>query len=373
MDAFGRQKLSTSSPKNPWRFCSKRSDEGFVFFGWRFYDPSLKRWLTPDPAGFADGSNLYAYVRNSPLNRLDLFGLASEDFFARPCPEIFVSFPDFSHLVDGKGLPGKGMFDGVMSDYIMIYENLHKLQFTAEEIKLGKANIFDHVNEIIPANGTSFVWVMHLNGINTSLEEFRESNEAIARKLGGCFLLSRYNPTGGVKADIERVKQERKGIDTPTVCCTRQYLIFACSAVDKINSSAGILDVVHSEGALITKRAIEGMTKEQRDLVLKHLYIYAYGPAEPLSTKQGKSVINFFSEKDYVTGFGPYGHAKDYMNRPDCDIRVLECKSSSSQMNFWIADHGFLMPTYREAWERHIKDLQREIGFYGGSANAQTR
>ena len=64
---------------SPWQFSSKRLDEetGFVYFGRRYYSPTLGRWITADPLGFADGPNLYAYVGNSPLVYLDLHGLYS--------------------------------------------------------------------------------------------------------------------------------------------------------------------------------------------------------------------------------------------------------------------------------------------------------
>ena len=62
----------------PWRFSSKRTDEEshLIYFGRRYYDPSLGRWLTQDPLGYADGPNLYAYVSNNPLTHQDLYGLA---------------------------------------------------------------------------------------------------------------------------------------------------------------------------------------------------------------------------------------------------------------------------------------------------------
>lgn len=58
---------------NPWRYSSKRFDQetGFFYFGQRYYAPEIGRWITPDPAGFADGSNLYAYVHNQPLRYID--------------------------------------------------------------------------------------------------------------------------------------------------------------------------------------------------------------------------------------------------------------------------------------------------------------
>jgi RHS repeat-associated protein len=65
--AFGEiQVFPENTVDNPWRFSSKRYDTetGFVYFGRRYYDPVIGRWTTPDPAGYADGPNLYAYVHN---------------------------------------------------------------------------------------------------------------------------------------------------------------------------------------------------------------------------------------------------------------------------------------------------------------------
>jgi insecticidal toxin complex protein TccC len=35
----------------------------------------LQRWINPDPAGYVDGMNLYAFVASDPINNVDLFGL----------------------------------------------------------------------------------------------------------------------------------------------------------------------------------------------------------------------------------------------------------------------------------------------------------
>jgi RHS repeat-associated protein len=71
--AFGEERGSRLSP---WRFSSKRVDStGLVYYGRRFYQPELGRWLSPDPAGFTDGMNLYAFVHNDPLTHFDEYGL----------------------------------------------------------------------------------------------------------------------------------------------------------------------------------------------------------------------------------------------------------------------------------------------------------
>ncbi len=73
--AFGEE--VSSQKLSPWRYASKRIDDetGLVNFGRRYYDSSYGRFLTPDPAGFTDGLNLYAFARNNPLVYRDAYGL----------------------------------------------------------------------------------------------------------------------------------------------------------------------------------------------------------------------------------------------------------------------------------------------------------
>ncbi|MBS0620996.1 MAG: RHS repeat protein [Verrucomicrobia bacterium] len=77
-DIFGGA-LTPLHAENPWGFASKRHDEtGLIYFGRRYYDPKLGRWLTPDPLGLDAGVNLYAFVMNNPLIHFDLYGLTVE-------------------------------------------------------------------------------------------------------------------------------------------------------------------------------------------------------------------------------------------------------------------------------------------------------
>lgn len=78
---------------NPFRFSSKYTDDesDLVYYGYRYYNPSTGRWISRDPAeepGFdlvseeAEGEpdsqndgNLFRFVGNSPLNKIDNTGL----------------------------------------------------------------------------------------------------------------------------------------------------------------------------------------------------------------------------------------------------------------------------------------------------------
>lgn len=62
---------------NPFRFSTKYRDEetGLIDFGYRFYNPETGRWLNRDPIGEDGGVNLYGYVENSPVCKVDVSGL----------------------------------------------------------------------------------------------------------------------------------------------------------------------------------------------------------------------------------------------------------------------------------------------------------
>ncbi len=49
--------------------------------GYRYYNPELGRWINRDPIGEMGGLNLYAFVGNAPLHRVDPLGL--EDLLMR--------------------------------------------------------------------------------------------------------------------------------------------------------------------------------------------------------------------------------------------------------------------------------------------------
>lgn len=58
------------------RYSGKERDAtGLYYYGLRYYAPWLQRWTNPDPAGIADGLNLYRMVANNPTSYSDFQGL----------------------------------------------------------------------------------------------------------------------------------------------------------------------------------------------------------------------------------------------------------------------------------------------------------
>jgi RHS repeat-associated protein len=87
-DPYGNQLAATGplAEANLYRFSSKEwhPQSGLVYYGYRFYDPSLQRWGNRDPLSEWAGANLYRFVRNGPLAFLDSWGLFEGEDENRP-------------------------------------------------------------------------------------------------------------------------------------------------------------------------------------------------------------------------------------------------------------------------------------------------
>ena len=76
---FGELLVSTGTmaSSNPFRFSTKYRDNetDLYYYGYRYYSPSLGRWISRDPVEEQGGLNLYTFVNNDPVNHWDLWGM----------------------------------------------------------------------------------------------------------------------------------------------------------------------------------------------------------------------------------------------------------------------------------------------------------
>ena len=81
-DAFGKTINATDVDNSGWvnhnihGFSSKPSfgNQGLLYYGYRWYSPSLGRWINRDPIEESGGMNLYGFVGNDGVNRTDVLG-----------------------------------------------------------------------------------------------------------------------------------------------------------------------------------------------------------------------------------------------------------------------------------------------------------
>ncbi len=61
---------------NPFRFSTKyhEDESGLVYYGYRYYNPDLGRWINRDPIGEKGGVNLFGFVGNNSIYSWDKLG-----------------------------------------------------------------------------------------------------------------------------------------------------------------------------------------------------------------------------------------------------------------------------------------------------------
>jgi RHS repeat-associated protein len=96
-----------SPSAGPFGFTGQRVDVetgGFYYYRARHYSPAWGRFLQADPIGYADGANLYAYVRNDPLNNTDPLGLDALVIVSGRRSDSYNVFGHVSIAVTGGGI-----------------------------------------------------------------------------------------------------------------------------------------------------------------------------------------------------------------------------------------------------------------------------
>ena len=145
-DPFGNLLRATGpmAKVNPFRFSTKYQDDetDWSYYGYRFYNASMGRWLSRDPIEEAGGVNLHCMIRNDALNNIDLIGLAPKPPYV-PISTLNPTIGTFSvTTVQGQ----QSGFMGFKVVYSMTLAELTTCPCKSKEIVLvqaiGKSGIF---------------------------------------------------------------------------------------------------------------------------------------------------------------------------------------------------------------------------------------
>lgn len=84
--SYSSQSRELNYRRKRYRYSGKEKDEstGLYYYGARYYMAWLGRWMSADPGELVDGWNIYLFVLNNPLSKLDVKGFKSQELKANP-------------------------------------------------------------------------------------------------------------------------------------------------------------------------------------------------------------------------------------------------------------------------------------------------
>ncbi|MCH9608445.1 MAG: hypothetical protein S4CHLAM45_10200 [Chlamydiales bacterium] len=333
--AYGEE--LTNSKTSPWRFASKRIDSTrLVYFGRRYYSPSQGRWITPDPLGFEDGPNLYAYVHNCPLANIDFHGL----YNLSQCTGDLTKFAF-------RGLEWTGAnlvpIPGIQS----LVESIGR--WGAGGDLFGPSRYRSGTHEIITIPGKTISGRSYTqgNGMVTTKSNAIAQAEYVSTTHGGAQVDLLYHGTNGLARDLISCGLAKLGIpNSYNKMCANYYN-------DKLkdNPNHRFTSSVHSRGGtqiMNTGKMLAPWQRQQIDVI-------AYGSATLIPRDYFRTAQNNISSLDMVTMTNPLAFCVGLINKNVYNVNFL---SPSTRCPYKA--HGFLESTYAAEIAKKGYDFQEK-------------
>jgi len=349
--AFGEEKifnskgslLRTSSLGNLWRFASKRVDEetGLSYFGRRFYDPEVGRFITCDPKGFSDSMNLYAFVFNNPLTTLDLYGLeavsdtSSTSLWQRSwnasCNALRstteflggVIYNFFHHCVPVPGVRDGGRYIGAAISGKKPKKEAHSASFITEGTRLSSKSL-----------------VAYSSGQVCDPKQAKEQSEQISDSFNGEQVQGFHNSTRGLLLDTLESAALLLGFHTSTLDKTTKWMRECIDKVGGVEGDGVVNWIAWSQGAIMAKRVLENLTPEEK----KHLVIRGIGSGALFNDKYA-DVQHYAAPGDPVPQISnPYAYLKSVLSGAS-NVHFLP----GTKKSWMMGDHSFKSSSYQDA------------------------
>ncbi len=163
--AFGLEAAHSGTAESSFTFVGAQNyyrdpELELYFAGARYYDPAAGRWVSADPIGFAAGDeNLFRYVGNNPVNKVDASGMESlDEKRERVKAELVRALKRFgSAEVRSEFLEGMadGFLDG-LKDWIRLYGLSEDLRVSAMGYTLDALTYLPVVPGLTPSLANAF-------------------------------------------------------------------------------------------------------------------------------------------------------------------------------------------------------------------------
>ncbi|MEX1013524.1 MAG: RHS repeat-associated core domain-containing protein [Waddliaceae bacterium] len=310
--AFGEEQ-APSPALSPWRFSSKRKDHGLIYFGQRYYSPSLGRFISADPSGFSDGPNLYAYVSNNPMVLIDPEGLNAFEWFG------------YETFMNGY-MRGSHVFYSI-DDEPLNYEN-----------RSG--------SETVGSEYDPYTTVFFANGMKNTRDEARSHAEYLSEQLGNVQVNLCYNPTfGTIVPDVFESFLGYMGVATTPVKMIREDWDTHFE-----NKEGPAITYCTSQGSINVNNALKDYPEDRR----QRIFVYAVANADYIDEK-------LCAEARHVNSRDPVPWIR-FNKRLSGGYNIESLEPHPEAPLF---DHSFSSPTYTNGIKYFYENVKNKHPHYG--------
>ena len=348
--AFGQERIFNAhgkeqkTSKNPWRFSEKRVEENtkLILFGLRFYDPSIKRWITPDPAAYSDGPNLYSYLHNDPINHFDRFGLSTETQSPKFDQYFYGEVEKHCFCEKHRTCKRGGQLQETATSRLPRVRHCANFESLHSKDNEGYSRLFD-----LGLPESEDMEIGYINGMNNTFEEAQETIRYMSKLAGGRNVHAVYNAAHGTLGDL---KECRLGLSCVATEPVRQLHKMWNSFFKRSSKKAKFLMVCHSQGAIHVRNALLDYPKELRDRIL----VVAIAPGGYIYKESCGDVFHYRANwwRDFVPRLDLAGARRERET-----IVTLESHPNAS-----FFDHSFMSPTYEKNLTQHIQGYLNSKG-----------
>lgn len=293
---------------SPWRFSSKRIDpeSNLIYFGRRYYDAAIGRWVTPDPIGREGGPNLYAYVLNSPVTHFDLYGLYGVADGAELTSSKFWNFV---------GNTAKFLATAPGRLLSMVGQNLVPVPYVKDVVDFGgwclqgqnptkfQPSWNNSHSKLITheGNGHGDPHFRHVTyfGIGVTENECKQRLAEYSSNYGGITVYGVYNPTHGFMLDSLEVLCQKLGIPVNAQVVAERETRRIVNEMGEYKNCGTLFVEAHSQGTE-TVHNLSSNLKRMMD-------VQALGPARILQKKDFRNAENSIGTLDPVPLLDPVG------------------------------------------------------------------
>ena len=129
-----------------------------------------------------------------------------------------------------------------------------------------------------------------------------------------------YNKSKSIAIDLFRLQCEFYGCRTEIVRSTRKMFSTIVGRLKRYYSHPNWLHIAHSEGGLIARDTLAGLSYETNGYCQNHLVVHTYGSVQPIAKQAAKAVINFYTSHDIA--YRQYG--VNYEKNDNFEITVMK-------------------------------------------------